>query len=111
MYRGVADRARSREQAEARRENRNGTEDAPDATEVQEPETADAEPPATNLNQRVRIVFTDDFHDVEVQQVVEQILDPPPAVPGQQPIVYIPNNKFAEVVEYFRVMYGDEWQT
>ena len=43
---------------------------------------------------------TDDFHDIDVFQIVEQFLKPPPPpAAGELPVIYIPMNKIPELLE------------
>ncbi len=43
-------------------------------------------------------VFTDDFSDIEVEDIMEVLLNPPTPSPGQRAKIYMPNAKVGEVI-------------
>jgi len=50
----------------------------------------------------VEIVFTDDFSDIEVEDIMEVLLNPPTPSPGQRAKIYMPNAKVGEVIVALR---------
>lgn len=115
MYRCILDARLRQEQADRqRREPAQPQEPQEQANEDAAGEIANAEPQAPaaanlNANQQFQIVVTDDYHDIEVDQVIEQFFTPPPpSAIGEPPTVLVPRNKIAEIFKSLNTMSGEE---